>query len=37
MWGDWISDSGSRSARPIWFEHDDAHVARVEVSGVEQK
>ena len=23
--GDWISDSGSRSARPSWFEHDDAY------------
>ena len=35
--GDWISDSGSRSARPSWFEHDDACVARVEVPGVEPK
>lgn len=35
--GDWISDSGSRSARPSWFEHDDAFVARVEVPGVEPK
>lgn len=35
--GDWISDSGSRSARPSWFEHDDAYVARVELPGVEPK
>lgn len=35
--GYWISDSGSRSARPSWFEHDDAYVARVEVPGVERK
>jgi len=35
--GDWISDSGSRSARPNWFEHDDAYVARVEVPGVDPK
>ena len=35
--GDWISDSGSRSVRPNWFEHDDAYVARVEVPGVDPK
>tara|TARA_Y100000814_G_C12137486_1_gene336308 strand:- start:107 stop:556 length:450 start_codon:yes stop_codon:yes gene_type:complete len=32
-----ISDSGSRFARPSWYEHDDAYVARIEVPGVEPK
>ena len=31
-----ISDSGSRFARPSWYEHD-AYVARIEVPGVEPK
>ena len=34
---DWIPDSGSRFAQPSWFEHDDAHVARIEAPGVEPK
>ena len=35
--GDWIADSGSRSARPSWYENEDSYVARIELPGVDPK